>query len=545
MKTIVKFLGASFLSINSAYLIADNVPASMVIGPVAPSIAADGTTAIVATLKNADGTLYNGNPVTVSFVSPCAIRGLAVLDGSVNSNRGIAGGIYQPRGCTGTDTVTASVTGTSVKADTTVVVSRTTALSAKAALGKAMFFDRELSVSRQQACATCHSPSSNYLSGRPQAVPPGGVDGSVSGFRSAPSAAYASLIPAFKWNNTSGAQDTGVKGGKGTPQYGQMWDGRAATVAEQARQPFTAPHEMANANSAAVLKKLLTRPYIRNFNTIYGVTTSTSNPDGVLANMADAIGTYESEDKSFKLFNSRYDAIQMGLASLTPQEARGQVLFFSNDKGNCAGCHDSNAQGQAATTQPQLFSNFSYHALGVPRNWSLPYNNDGLVETALAKINLTSLMNGTPLGAPSHKYYDMGMCGPFRTDTLLDPTLCGAFRVPSLRNVALKSFYYHNGKFNSLAQVISFYVNRDLTPWQFYTKADGRTPDILYNDLPVGYQGNVTVRPPFTPARGGPRLSATEVQDLIAFLCTLTDGYDPQYPESYRLPQQCRQAIRP
>jgi cytochrome c peroxidase len=191
-----------------------------------------------------------------------------------------------------------------------------------------------------------------------------------------------------------------------------------------------------------------------------------------------------------------------------------------------------------------MFTDLSYRTLAVPRNWKIPYNVDATAATALAAIGQTGLLNGATLGAPGHKYYDLGFCGPFRTDSVGDAALCGAFRVPGLRNVALKSSYEHNGVFSSLAQVIDFYVNRDITPQKFYLKADG-TPDIAYNDLPVIYQNNRESRPPFTPPRAGVRLNAADVQDLIAFMCTLTDGFDPQQPQAYRLPQQCRQAIRP
>jgi cytochrome c peroxidase len=191
-----------------------------------------------------------------------------------------------------------------------------------------------------------------------------------------------------------------------------------------------------------------------------------------------------------------------------------------------------------------MFTDLSYRTLAVPRNWKIPYNIDATAQSALAAIGQTGLLNGAALGAPGHKYYDLGFCGPFRTDSLGDAALCGAFRVPGLRNVALKSSYEHNGVFSSLTQVIDFYVNRDVTPQKFYLKADG-SPDIAYNDLPVIYQGNREIRPPFTPPRAGVRLNAADVQDLIAFLCTLTDGFDPAQPQTYRLPQQCRQAIRP
>jgi hypothetical protein len=65
-----------------------------------------------------------------------------------------------------------------------------------------------------------------------------------------------------------------------------------------------------------------------------------------------------------------------------------------------------------------------------------------------------------------------------------------------------------------------------------------------YNDLPVGFDGNVNIGEiPYTPPRfaGGqaPSLDAPEIDDLVAFLCTLTDGYDPKSPAAYVVPAQC------
>ena len=519
-------------------------PASLVAGAVSPSISADGMTAIIATLKNADGSLYSAQPATVTFTSTCAAAKTAQLDASVASDGGMAFSVYQPSGCTGTDTVV--VTSGTLKTTVVLQIGAAKALSPKAALGRAMFFDPGLSASGKIACASCHNPGTAFLDPGPRPTPLGGVNGTAIGFRTAPSAAYAFAVPPFAFltdTNKAGTANNGANGKLGTPRRGLMWDGRASTVFDQAKGPFTGPHEMANANSAAVLAKLLTRPYLVNYRTIFGTVSSTSNPDTVLTNMANAIGQFETEEKLFGLYNSKFDAVAKGQAKFTAQEANGQALFFNPAKAACAGCHNSDSQ--LKTTQgPQMFTDLSYRAIGVPRNWQLPYNNDTQALAALQSLGLAALANGATRGTPNHVYYDLGFCGPFRTDSLTDTTLCGAFRVPSLRNVAIKRSYFHNGVFNALPQVINFYMTRDAAPQQIYTKAD-RSPDIAFNDLPVIYRANIEQRPPFTPLKTGPRLTPPELQDLVTFLCTLTDGFDPAHPEAYRLPQQCRAAIRP
>jgi cytochrome c peroxidase len=527
-----------------------NAPAALTVGAVATTLAADGTTAIVATLKKADGALYTEREVLVNFSSSCAALGVAQLDTAVLTVNGIAAALYQPNGCTaGSDTVSASVgTGTAaLRASVALVIGGVKALSPKATLGKALFFDKALSAAGNVSCASCHSPALAYRAANRFAVPLGGVSGAIVGFRTAPSAAYAALIPPFRFlplTNKDGTANNGANGKLGAPRAGQMWDGRAATVFEQAKGPFTGPHEMANADSAAVLVKLLGRPYLASYSALFGPVSARSNADAVLANMAGAIGQYETEDAAFSAFSSKFDAAQKNLTALTPQEANGQLLFSTPTKGACLGCHSSNSNAQSAPG-PQLFTDLSYRVLAVPRNWALPYNDDAKAPAALKALNLSNLLNGANLGAPGHQYYDLGVCGPFRTDSQTEPGLCGAFRVPSLRNMALKGSYFHNGVYSTLDQVVHFYLNRDSAAGAIYTKADG-SADLAYNDLPQVYQANRESRPPFAPVRGGgPRLTASEVQDVIAFLCTLTDGYDPQHPGAYRLPLQCRNAIRP
>ena len=523
---------------------------TLLLGALLTEIAADGTTVIHATLNDSSGALWGGSPLEVRFSSPCASAGHADLEAVASTVDGIATATYFPHGCTGLDPVNARVTLGSRELSSIVgiTVNASPALSAKAALGKLAFFDKNLSGSNQQSCASCHTPNRAYYQPDSLSTPLGGITLSAIGFRSTPSAAYSALIPPFRYlpvTNQQGSVNNTTNGKLGDPRSGLMWDGRARDVAAQASGPFTGPHEMANASNQEVLSRLLSRPYLSQFIAVYGNTTASSNADTVVGNLADAIAAYETQNQSFAPFTSKFDAIQRGRASYSVQEANGFALFTNPRKAACIGCHDSTGQ---SINDPQLFSDFSYRAIGVPRNYQLPYNDNALVATRLQSLGLQSLLTNVSTAAPGAPalFYDLGYCGPFRSDHFTDsPEYCGAFRVAPLRNIALKGAYFHNGVFGSLTEVIQFYLNRDQNPSLVYKKADG-TPDAHFNDLPVAFQANVDqARAPFAPLGSGlARLNADEVKDLISFLCTLTDGYDPAHPETYRLPRQCRNARR-
>ena len=106
-----------------------------------------------------------------------------------------------------------------------------------------------------------------------------------------------------------------------------------------------------------------------------------------------------------------------------------------------------------------------------------------------------------------------------RKDLADHPEYCGLFKTPTLRNVALRQSFFHNGVFHTLRQAIEFYVQRETDPAKWY----GRTK---YDDLPAQYRANVNIEPPFDRRPGdAPALDDAEIDDLIAFLQTLTDGY--------------------
>ncbi|MBH9579538.1 cytochrome-c peroxidase [Inhella proteolytica] len=353
-------------------------------------------------------------------------------------------------------------------------------LSARAAVGDQLFHERALSASGQLACASCHDPARGHADPAGRFLPIGGAGHNQQGLRSSPSIRYLDQAGAF------------TRDAQGQPRGGLMWDGRFNSRVQQAAGPLFAANEMANANLAEFAQRLRATPAYPALLSAYGLPANASD-QSLLAASTDALARYQAQDPEFKPFSSKFDAVQDGRASFTAAEARGFAAFNDPQRGNCASCHSSRPAGNGVRA---LFTDFSYHALGVPRNQSQ------------ATLD------------PS--FFDLGLCGPTRSDLAADATLCGRFKTPTLRNVALTGPYFHNARFNSLEEVVSFYALRDVDPARFYPVLNGQVQ--RFNDLPARYQGNVERRAPFAPLAGNrPRLSAQDVQDLVAFLNTLTD----------------------
>jgi cytochrome c peroxidase len=364
------------------------------------------------------------------------------------------------------------------------------ALSVAAALGERIFHDPTLSASGRQSCASCHDPASAFAApAGGGAVPLGGPAVDVPGFRNAPSLKYAAFTPAFFFDS------------EGTPTGGFDRDGRADSLAEQAQRPFLAPHEMANASPAEVVAKLSQAPYAADFRALFGQDVLTT-PEVAFDRMLYALQQYEREDTTeLAPFTSKYDAFLAGRAQFSAQELRGLALFNDPTRGNCAACHPS---ARGANGAPPMFTDFTYDNLGVPRNDEIPANAD-----------------------PA--YFDLGLCGPFRTDLAAEhPDLCGAFKVPTLRNIALTAPYFHNGRFSTLREALEFYVQRDTSPEKFYPLDAGGQPR-KFNDLPAAYRAKVnTTEVPYNRHAGDvPALSDADIDDVITFLNTLTDGFEP------------------
>ena len=125
-------------------------------------------------------------------------------------------------------------------------------------------------------------------------------------------------------------------------------------------------------------------------------------------------------------------------------------------------------------------------------------------------------------------FFDLGLCARPAGDLAARADLCGAFKVPSLRNVARRHTFFHNGRFRTLKEALTFYVQRDSDPQKWYP-LDASGQPVKFDDLPAAYRANVnTSEAPYDRKPGdAPALSDSEVDDVIAFLNTLSDGYQP------------------
>jgi cytochrome c peroxidase len=337
------------------------------------------------------------------------------------------------------------------------------------------------------ACATCHDAKLGHASPFSTPVAFGGAHLDQPGTRLPPALRYLRFNTAFFV-----AKD-------GTPAGGFTWDGRANTLTDQARKPFLSANEMANPDVASLIAKLAAAPYASEFKATFGANVL-ADPATAFERVTLALERYQREDPDFAPFDSKFDAFTAGKATLSAPEMRGLALFNRGDKGNCAACHPSVKPSNAPGA---LFTDFTYDSLGVPRNMAIPANAD-----------------------PA--YFDQGLCGPVRTDVAARQDFCGKFKVPSLRNVGLRKRFMHNGLFDSLEQVIRFYVTRDTSP-ELWFPSDALGNAVPYSDLPEALRGNVNVtEQPYNKRAGqAPNLNEAEVQDLAAFLRTLTDGYAP------------------
>jgi cytochrome c peroxidase len=394
-------------------------------------------------------------------------------------------------------------------------------LSTMARLGERLFHDPRLSASERMSCASCHDPARAYGPPGSDPVVLGGADGRTPGFRAVPSLRYLYRQPPFTIgpdleNGTESQVSLAAQARQASdrarsvktalapqasatnlvPQGGLFWDGRVNTLQQEVNGPLFNPAEMDAGTPAQVLAKLQ-RYYAGDFEVLFGPRLF-DNPRLALDEVMFAIGRYQIESPDFHPFTSKYDAWLEGRARLTPAEWRGYQAFNDPKRGNCAACH---LDRPARDGRPPLFTDFQYEALGVPRNSAIPANRDP-------------------------NYYDLGVCGPYRDDLRTQVRYCGMFLTPTLRNVATRRVFFHNGVFHSLRQVLDWYVNRDLDAARFYPR-DSSGQVVKYDDLPADYRGNVdTADAPFDRHAGdAPALSNAEIGDLIAFLGTLTDGY--------------------
>lgn len=370
---------------------------------------------------------------------------------------------------------------------------KTPSVAGMTAIGRALFLDPSLSASGRMSCAICHSPQHAFGPPNDRPVQRGGRDGRRAGVRAVPSLMYTQNVPPFTEHYFDDEGDDGIDQG---PAGGRTWDGRAQSAHDQARLPLLSPFEMGNESSEAVVAKVRRAAYAPLFRDTFGERVF---DDGAAAFKAVlmSLETYQQGPAEFYPYSSKYDAWLRHEATLTTAEMRGLEAFNDPARGNCARCHPS---GMREGAFPQ-FTDFGYAALGVPRNAAIPANAD-------------------------RRYFDLGLCGPLRTDLADKKEYCGLFRTPSLRNVASRPVFFHNGIFHRLEDAVRFYAERDTAPQKWYARGAGGAIR-KFDDLPVKYWGNLDHDTPFGRLAGDqPSLSERDVEDIAAFLNTLTDGYE-------------------
>ena len=368
-------------------------------------------------------------------------------------------------------------------------------------LGKKLFFDK-ISEPDSMACADCHGPRVGFTGSIPGINKHGAVyRGAVPqrfGNRKPPSAAYATLSPVFHYDDTEGLFIGG-----------NFWDGRATgeklenPAADQALGPFLNPVEQNNPSKQAVLEQVASSQYAWLWEEVWpGEPISYENETEIEENydrIGLAIAAYEGSSE-VNQFSSKYDYYLKGEVELTAKEEWGLELF--NGKAKCSECHPSELGPEG---EPPLFTDFTYDNLGTPKNPENPFYD----------MDQVYLDDGSLINPDGADWIDPGLGGFLETrpewEHLAEENM-GKHKVPTLRNVdkrpgkGFTKAYMHNGVFKSLKTVVNFYNTRDVKDWPPPEVSDNVNKDEL---------GNLN-------------LIAEEVNAIVAFMKTLSDGYTPK-----------------
>jgi cytochrome c peroxidase len=440
-------------------------------------------------------------------------------------------------------------------------------------LGTLLLYDKRLSVKNNEACAFCHMPETGFtgpVSTLNQTT--GSYPGSVRsrfGNRKPQSYTYATFAPIFHYNAT-----------QENFYGGNFWDGRATGTrlaspsAEQAQGPPDNPVEMGFTDFACFVYRASRAPYRSLAEAVWGgqifaiewpadTESICSQPGGnydpvhlskvdrgraqaAYDELALSIAQYEAHPPVNR-FGSKFDYYLAGdkRAQLTPDELRGWELFRT--KANCNSCHLDGTQNNGPTPGPgssqptvsapngtepvvtnlePLFTDFTFANLGVPRNPGLPY----LHESQPDQYGFTANPDGL-------NFHDGGL-GALLRETGGSPkqqwsryseSFEGAIQTPTLRNVDLRpglpshafvKAYMHNGYFKSLKEVVHFYNTRDKYQVRPGQTCAGKRLNIDCFPAPDSSKNlNMTI--------GNLHLTDHEEDQIVGFLETLTDGYNP------------------
>lgn len=376
-------------------------------------------------------------------------------------------------------------------------------LSPKEKLGKELFFDSKLSSPNNQSCAACHADSSGFTGAiaginSKGAVYPGAVRQRF-GNRKPPTAAYAGDSPIFHYDAVEGLFIGGM-----------FWDGRATgwvtgdPLADQAMGPYLNPVEQNLPSQAAACMIVAKSTYAPLYTQAFGmpINCTVLDSDGNLRdykNFARAVAAFERSSEVSRL-SSKFDAVMAMQAEFSPQETAGWELF--NGKAQCALCHPA-----------PLFTDFSYDNLGVPKNPENPFYRMDTVFVDGQAINpegaafIDPGLGGFLASLPAAWFSDQGLEKAVAVEENY-----GKHKVPTLRNIdrrpgpGFSKAFMHNGVHKSLEEVVAFYNRRDAMI------ASGMVvPEVMAN-INQDELGDLGLTP-------------TEEADLVAFLKTLSDGY--------------------
>ena len=420
------------------------------------------------------------------------------------------------------------------------------------ALGKAIFFDENLSANGTQSCATCHAPASGFT-GPNSLVNAGGAvyEGAIPlhfGNRKPPTAAYAGDSPVFHFDEENGGWFGGM-----------FWDGRATgsilddSLAEQGQGPFLNPLEQSIANAQVLCVKVKKADYARLFQEVWGTGSldCAKDVDGVYERIGRSVAAYERSSE-VNPFTSKFDLfwdnakaarkdvtkIKCGTGGMSggmgggmggamgcpgggmngwasyrnlgfsDAELQGLAVFNDPSRANCASCHSL----QPGADGYPLFTDFGYDNIGIPRNPKNPF------------YSMPAAWN--PDG---ENWVDFGFGGHLKSaaypSNIYTPEM-GKFKVPTLRNVdqrpsvdAVKA-YGHNGYFKSLDDIVFFYH------WRAMMDNGGcMGGGMMGGGMCDGMAGM------FPPPEVDQNLATLsmfprpQVSNVVTFLKTLSDGY--------------------
>jgi len=406
-------------------------------------------------------------------------------------------------------------------------------------LGKSLYFDKNLSMNKNQSCATCHFPSAQFAdpdnAKDPVTFPVSdGSDPTLFGGRNAPTAAYAGFSPALNWDPTEGLFIGGLfvdgrASGLGTTVTGALGAGPTYDpLADQAKGPFLNHVEMALGSEAEVVLAVQNSKYAKLFNQVFGP-NAFADTGIAYNNIAIATAAFERSVEMNK-FSSMFDQFVQeqggdvstfgvvvdpingfrtyvgppeGFTSayFTFDQADGLALFNADsytqsdmsvpqggaNGGMCYACHLT--ENDAVAGAP-LFTDFSYDNLGIPVNPQIAVLNNVEVMPIDYGLGDTSRVTELITINPALAIDGNGNA----TDEI------GKFRVSTLRGIAKTAPYGHNGFFATLKEIVHFYNDR---------QSFGKTPEVSanVNSTELGNLG-------LTPAQEA---------KIVLFMKTLTD----------------------